>query len=161
MKKLIGGGAFLAGLSVLVIAATALATPGSRVTSTALGQGTLKPIDVKVKTGAWKLHVKTKGLSELAVSELRIAPGGHSGWHSHPGPSLVVVKSGTNTFYRGDDPTCTPQVYEARSAFVDPGGVVHIARNEGSEELVLLTTRLIPSGATPRIDEPDPGNCNF
>ncbi|HMG65303.1 MAG TPA: hypothetical protein VK599_20330 [Streptosporangiaceae bacterium] len=34
MKKLIGGAAFLAGLAVLVIAATAQATPGEGVTST-------------------------------------------------------------------------------------------------------------------------------
>jgi quercetin dioxygenase-like cupin family protein len=115
-----------------------------------------------VKTGDWKVHLDTKGLSTLAVSENRVAPGGHFGWHSHPGPSLVIVKSGTSTFYRGDDPDCTPQVHLAGSAYVDPGGVVHIARNESAtEELVLLVTRLTPAGAPARIDEPDPGNCNF
>ena len=41
MKKLIGGTALFAGLAVFVIAATALATSGSRVTSTPLAQGTL------------------------------------------------------------------------------------------------------------------------
>jgi quercetin dioxygenase-like cupin family protein len=143
------------------VATIALATPGSGVTSTTLAQGNLEPIDIKVKTGDWKARIKTKGLSQLAVTENRVAPGGHFGWHSHPGPSLVIVKSGTSTFYRGDDPDCTPHVHPAGTAYVDPGGVVHIARNEGSEELVLLVTRLIPSGAAPRIDEPRPGNCPF
>jgi quercetin dioxygenase-like cupin family protein len=143
------------------VATIALATPGSGVTSTVLAQGKLEPINVKVKTGDWESEIETKGLSDLAVSENRVRPGGHFGWHSHPGPSLVIVKSGTSTFYRGDDPTCTPHVHPAGTAYVDPGGVVHIARNEGTEELVLLVTRLIPSGAAPRIDQPDPGNCDF
>jgi len=138
-----------------------LATPGSGVTSTTLAQGNLEPIKVKVKTGDWEAELETKGLSQLAVTENRVAPGGHFGWHSHPGPSLVIVKSGTSTFYRGDDPNCTPHVHPAGTAYVDPGGVTHIARNEGSEELVLLVTRLIPSGAAPRIDQPDPGNCDL
>jgi hypothetical protein len=73
----------------------------------------------------------------------------------------VIVKSGTSTFYRGDDPHCRPEVHPAGTAYVDPGGMAHIARNEGTEDLVLLVTRLIPNGAAPRSDEPDPGNCNF
>ncbi len=161
MKKLIGVMSVFVGLGVLVITATALATSGLNVSSTPLGQGLLEPIDIDVKTGDWKLQLRTKGPSDLGVTELRVPPGGHFGWHSHPGPSLVIVKSGTSTFYRGDDPDCTPQVHSAGSAYVDPGGVVHTARNEGTEELVLLVTRLVPSGAAPRIDEPDPGNCNF
>jgi hypothetical protein len=44
----------------------------------------------------------------------------------------VIVKSGTSTFYRGDDPTCTPEVHPAGTAYADPGGGVHIARNEGT-----------------------------
>jgi quercetin dioxygenase-like cupin family protein len=161
MKKLVGGTAILAGFALLAIAATALATDATGVTSTAIAQGSVDDIDVRVKTGDWKVRIDTKGPSTLSVSENRVAPGGDFGWHSHPGPSLVIVKSGTSTFYRGDDPDCTPQVHPAGTAYVDPGGVVHIARNEGNQELVLLVTRLAPAGVAPRIDEPDPGNCDF
>lgn len=161
MKKLIGGTAFLAGFAVLIVAATALATSSTGVTSIAIAQGGVEDIDVKVKTGNWKVDIETKSASTLAVSENRVAPGGDFGWHSHPGPSLVIVKSGVSTFYRGDDPDCTPQVHIAGTAYVDPGGVVHIARNEGTQELVLLVTRLTPAGAAPRIDEAAPGNCPF
>ncbi len=161
MKKLVGGTAILAGVALLAIAATALATSGLGVTNTTLAQGSIDEIDVKVKTGDWKVKIDTKGASTVSVSEIKIAPGGNFGWHSHPGPSLVVVKSGTSTFYRGDDPDCTPEAHPAGTAYVDPGGVVHIARNEGSQELVLLVTRLAPAGVPPRIDEPNPGNCPF
>ena len=161
MRKLAVGTAILTGFALFGIAATALATMSSGVTSTTLAQGGVEVIDVRVKTGAWKVQIDTKEASTLAVSENRVAPGGDFGWHSHPGPSLVIVKSGTSTFYRGDDPDCTPQEHAAGTAYVDPGGVVHIARNEGPQELVLLVTRLTPAGAAPRIDEPDPGNCEF
>ncbi|MDQ3066807.1 MAG: cupin domain-containing protein [Actinomycetota bacterium] len=161
MNKRIAGVAMLVGLTVLMIAATALATLGSGVTSTTLAQGNADDIDVKVKTGDWKVKIDTEGPSTLAVTENRVAPGGHFGWHSHPGPSLVIVKSGTSTFYSGDDPDCTPQVHPAGTAYVDPGGVVHIARNEGTVDLVVIVTRLVPAGVAPRNDEPNPGNCPF
>jgi quercetin dioxygenase-like cupin family protein len=139
----------------------ALATPGSGVSSTPLGQASLDPIKTKAEAGDWEIEIETKGQSNVSVTENRVAPGGDFGWHSHPGPSLVIVKSGTSTFYRGDDPTCTPQVHPAGSAYIDPGGTVHIARNEGSVELVLIVTRVIPVGAPARIDQPNPGNCPF
>lgn len=152
----------VAGLLAGVVAGLAVATPGTGVTSTVLAQGTLEDVDVKTKTGAWKARIATKGTSDFIVRENRVAPGGHFGWHSHPGPSLVIVKSGTSTFYRGDDPTCTPQVHAAGTAYVDPGGTVHIARNESeTEELVLIVTSLIPQAAMGRIDEADPGTCPF
>jgi quercetin dioxygenase-like cupin family protein len=161
MKKLVLGSAAFAGLAALAIAAGALATSGSGLTSITYAQGTLEPVDVHVKTGDWKTKLETKGTSTVITTENRVVPGGHFGWHSHPGPSLVIVKSGTSTFYNGDDPTCTPHVYPAGSAYVDPGGVTHIARNEGTTELVIIVTRVLPEGAAPRIDEPNPGNCSF
>jgi quercetin dioxygenase-like cupin family protein len=161
MKKLIGVATAFVGLGVLVVAATALATSAFGVTSTPLGQGRLEAVDLKVKTGDWKLRLNADSLSDISVTENRVAPGGSFGWHSHPGPSLVVVKSGTSTFYRGDDPTCTGEMHPTGTAYVDPGGVVHTARNEGTVDLVLIVTRLVPSGAAPRIDEANPGNCPF
>ena len=78
----------------------ALATPGSGVSSTPLGQASLDPIKTKAEAGDWEIEIETKGQSNVSVTENRVAPGGDFGWHSHPGPSLVIVKSGTSTFYR-------------------------------------------------------------
>ncbi len=162
MKKSVAT-AVLAALGALALAAAALATMGTGVTSTTFATGNVDDIDVGVKTGDWKLKLDTKGASTLAVSESRVAPGGHFGWHSHPGPSLVIVKSGTSTVYYGDDPECAPDRHEAGTAYVDPGdGRVHIARNESvTEDLVIWVIRLTPQGAAPRIDQPNPGNCPF
>ena len=78
-----------------------------------------------------------------------IAPGGTFGWHSHPGPSLVIVKSGTATFYMADDPACAPHVVPAGSGFVDNGQDTHVVRNEGTVDLVTEVVSLVPAGFTP------------
>jgi quercetin dioxygenase-like cupin family protein len=145
----------------------AQATPPDKVTTTIIGIGRFTKIDAKVKTDInpgsptefWKARIKTKGSSDLHVLQNTIAPGGTFGWHSHPGPSLVIVKSGTATFYLATDPTCTPHVVPAGSGFVDQGHDVHVVRNEGSVDLVTVVVSLVPADAVRRIDEPSPGNC--
>jgi quercetin dioxygenase-like cupin family protein len=161
MKKLVGGAALLAGLAVLAVAATALATPPSGVVSTVFAVGQVDNIEAKTLSSSWQARISTKGKTDVHVLENRIAPGGSFGWHSHPGPSLVSVKTGSLTLYRGDDPSCTPEVIPAGSGFVDDGGDVHLVRNEGSVETVVYVTSLVPRGAARRIDEPSPGNCPF
>jgi len=151
----------VAAVAALAVGGIVLATPASMVTNTPIATGTLNPVNFNVKTGDWMLGLRTKGDSNVIVTESVVAPGGSFGWHSHPGPSLVVVKSGTLSFYRGDDPTCTAAIYQAGDVFIDPGNVVHIGRNEGSVNLDVITTRLVPAGAAARIDQPDPGNCGF
>jgi len=148
-------------LGVVAIGGIVLATPGVGVTSTLFAMGHFGEIDAKTLSSSWQARIDTKGESDLYVLENRIAPGGTFGWHSHPGPSLVIIKTGALTLYRGDDPTCTPQVFEAGSGFVDDGGDVHLVRNEGSIETVVYVTSLVPRGAVRRIDEPSPGNCPF
>jgi quercetin dioxygenase-like cupin family protein len=148
-------------LGVAVYVGNVLATPPIGVTTTPIATGRFDAINTKVKTGAWKASIRTKGASDFHVLQNTIIPGGTFGWHSHPGPSLVIVKAGTATFYHADDPTCTPHVVPTGSGFVDSGGTVHVVRNEGNVDLVTIVASLVPAGAARRIDEPDPGNCPF
>jgi quercetin dioxygenase-like cupin family protein len=148
-------------LAVAAFANIALGTPGVGLTTTPIAAGNLGPVDLNIKTGAWKLDLRTKGDSDVSVVENRLAAGGTFGWHSHLGPSIVVVKAGALTFYRADDPTCTGQVFTAGQSFVDPGDTIHIGRNEGTVDAVVVTIRIIPDGAATRIDQPSPGNCAF
>jgi len=148
-------------LGVGVDGSLARATPPSGVVTTLFGVGQLDDIDAKTLSSDWQARIRTKGVSDLHVLQNRIAPGGSFGWHSHPGPSLVIVQTGRLTLYRGDDPTCTPEVVEAGSGFVDDGGDTHLVRNEGSVETIVYVTSLVPRGAVRRIDQPSPGNCPF
>jgi quercetin dioxygenase-like cupin family protein len=159
--------ALVAGTTLIVV--PALATPPCCVTTNIIGIGRFADdIDVSVKTDIdpgpgtefWKALINTKGASDLHVLQNTIAPGGNFGWHSHPGPSLVIVKSGIATFYLADDPTCTPHVVPTGSGFVDEGHDVHIVKNESATEpLVTVVVSLVPAGFARRIDERDPGNC--
>ena len=99
--------------------------------------------------------VKTTGQSDTYVQDVTFAPGGYSGWHSHPGISFVMVRSGTATFYQAADPA-TPQVYSAGTGFVEQPGDVHNAVNKGNTNLELVVFYLLPRGAPRRIDEPAP-----
>jgi quercetin dioxygenase-like cupin family protein len=149
----------IAMFAVLAYVGNVLATTPSGVTSTVFAVGQFDEIDAMTLSSKWQVRIDTKGESDIHVLENRIVPGGSFGWHSHPGPSLVTVKSGALTLYRGDDPSCTPQVVPAGSGFVDEGGDVHLVRNEGDVDTVVYVTSFVPRGAVRRIDEPSPGNC--
>lgn len=148
------------GLAVYAAGAV-LATPIIGVQGTNLGVGAFDSLEAKTLTAKWQARIDTKGATDVYVVENKIAPGGTFGWHSHPGPSIVVIKTGELTLYHGDDPSCTPTRVPAGSGFVDDGGDVHLVRNEGSVETVVYVTSLVPRGAARRIDEPSPGNCPF
>jgi hypothetical protein len=110
----------------------------------------------------WHSAQKTKGDSNLYVQSNVWIPGGTSGWHTHPGHSLITVTAGTVTAYAGDDPTCTPQDYTVGMTFVDEGGEhVHVIRNEGTVEARTITVQLLPAGSVRRIDAPANPACTF
>ena len=92
-----------------------------------------------------------------------MAPGGTLGWHSHPDAAFVTVTECEMTLYDTDDPSCAPYVVHVGEAFVEPAGLVHIARNETRTERVswYATHIGVPTGAATSIDQPDPGNRQF
>jgi quercetin dioxygenase-like cupin family protein len=164
---------------VLVIITTALtavparATPNCRVTTANLlypGQ----PVDTAHAAHfpdglldlmckdllGWDLKTKVKGDSDVYIIQNTFPPGAHTGWHTHPGPSLITVTSGALTAYEVSDRSCTPIIYTAGQSFTDIGcGDVHLIRNEGSVNAVTVAVQIVPAGAARRIDEPAPGNC--
>jgi len=135
----------------------AWATAGSGITTTIVaGPTRLGEIHLNSESDINDVKIKTKGSSDVWVVHNKIVPGGHTGWHSHPGPSIISVVSGTATEYNSDDPL-TPIVHAAGTAFIDEGGDhAHIVVNEGSVDLVLVAFQVLPTGATRRIDMPAP-----
>ena len=141
------------------------ATGASGFTPTTLAVGRFDEINVLNSTRPkfWAALLKTEGLSDVYVQSNVWEPGGTTGWHTHPGHSLIIVTAGIVTAYEGDDPTCTPHVYTQGMGFVDPGGGhVHVLRNESATvEARTVAVQLIPAAAGRRIDAPNPGNCSF
>lgn len=149
-----------AALLMLTVAGTALGTPGSGVLAAPiLARGDfVERVDIRIKARSEHGMVVSNApnAGEVVVQEITIAPGGTTGWHSHPGPVVVVVKAGALTFVDEEHGVCTETTYSAGTAFVDQGqGHVHIAFNRGTENLVLMATYFdVPVGGSPRIDAP-------
>jgi hypothetical protein len=177
LRPVVAGIAVIAVLGVAAYGGTAGATPATApgFKGTTLANATFGPIDSHMVSLAskphWRETLKTHGLSDLYVQQNTWDPNTcngctpSTGWHTHPGPSLVIVTQGSVTAYDGDDPTCTPHVYTANTAnnsFVDPGdGHVHIIRDESGAPAQTIAVQLIPSGTQRRQDASDPGNCSF
>ncbi len=166
-----------------------LATPASGFAGTTLALGKFGKIEAfshailedptKAQGGKalWLSLQKTKGVSDLYVQSnvwKSVSDNNNvvasTGWHTHPGHSLITVTAGTVTVYEADDRACKPHVYTAGMGFVDEGGDhVHNIRNESPVEeartvaVQLIAARLDGSSSASdrRKDAPDPGNCPF
>jgi quercetin dioxygenase-like cupin family protein len=181
MKRMLVGAALAAAISGAIVSAT----PGSGTTSTLLGRATFEAFDVSRRVKApkdhesdaqasqntgdhggptiWKVKAEAAPALDIATQTITFAPGGQSGWHTHPGPVFISVIEGTMTFYEGDDPDCQPMVLHAGQGFVDghTDDHPHIARNETALPAKNLVTYFVPPGAAVRTDAPNPGNCPF
>ena len=154
--KLTLAAVLVAGASGVIGFRVARATPPQGIVTNTLiaGPVVFDEIDALTHTPHYRAVVKTRGLSDAYVQYTKIAPGGDTGWHSHPGIVFVLVRSGVGTHY---DDEFTPSVYPAGTGFVeDPGDGTHILRNEGDTDLEVIVFFLLPKGAPRRIDEPAP-----
>jgi quercetin dioxygenase-like cupin family protein len=140
----------LAALLTVSTAVTGLATTGVDSTSTTLARGQ------DLSTGNLVLRWGT----DTVVAQNVFAPGGSSGWHSHPGGAVVVIASGQLTLYRSVGGHCVSTTYSAGQSFLERPRDVQNGVNTGSIETVAIVTfPSVPHGGSPRIDVPDPGTC--
>ncbi len=102
---------FVAATAALVVVPAA-ATPGS---------GASGPPILARGTATEKIKSHSNRPFDVVVQQITIAPGGNTGWHTHPGNALAVVKSGTLTIYDGDDGSCTGRDFDAGDVYLDPG----------------------------------------
>jgi quercetin dioxygenase-like cupin family protein len=137
-------------VSVVVMAGTALGTAGSGVTAVVIGSGRIPhPVGIRQAAG-----------QSTVIAEFTVEPGGTTGWHSHPGKTVVVVAEGEFTLYRDKDGECRTRTYGPGDGFVEKRTSVHMGVNEGSTPDVLgVAFFRVPADGTTRIDRPDPGVC--
>jgi quercetin dioxygenase-like cupin family protein len=101
-----------------------------------------------------------KSLVNVSTATQTFAPGGFSGWHSHPGPGWVIVESGTAT------------MEETQGCFVDypagsvlfeagPSDIHNLSNRSTTENMVIRTWFFLPVGIPGRIDQqPVVGACD-
>jgi len=106
----------------------------SGVEITPLAHGTIAG---RVDADRAGIEIRTKGRRDMLVTAMTVDPGGSFGWHTHPGPVLVAVSKGTLTVYEPHGGRCEQSAVTAGQAFVEDGGQIHLARNEGSDPVEL------------------------
>ena len=156
------------GAVVVLVAGVALATPGSGTSATLVARAAFADhVDLKLSIqdghqGRDTIHVRNA--ADTVMQQIQFGPAGVSGWHSHPGPAVILIKSGQLTFYSEDDRECRGRTFSAGQAFIEPPGLVHFAHNPSLTEIAEVGVTYVdvpPDLASPRIDEPAPGNCPF
>ena len=111
VKRLLIAAALAAGIPAVLV----YATTSSGSTSTLLGRATFKSFKVERKQlpvnapsggrwggetdrdrrrqPVWEVEAESRPALDIATQTITFQPGGHSGWHSHPGPVFISVIS--------------------------------------------------------------------
>jgi quercetin dioxygenase-like cupin family protein len=140
--------------AVLVVSAVVMAsaTDPSGFVSVLIGRG----------QAARSFEVHQRRGNDVAVNQITVQPAGFSGWHSHPGTTVVAVQSGQLTL--SSEPIaggkCRVRTYTAGQVFLEHPKNEYNAVNTGSEPYVLAVTFFnVPHCGLSRIDQANPGNC--
>jgi len=99
-------------------------------------------VDMKIKLkhpGGGTMVVNVGDPSRTVDVKYTVQPGAQFPWHSHYGPVIVNIVSGSLTYVPAG--TCVEKTYSAGESFVDAGhGHVHTAYNPGSQPTVFIAT---------------------
>jgi quercetin dioxygenase-like cupin family protein len=76
-----------------------------------------------------------RGLTEVVGLSVEIAPGGETGWHSHPVPSFAYVVAGTIELTLASGAV---KRFRSGEAFAEVIDVMHNGRNVGPERVKLI-----------------------
>ena len=132
----------------------ATATPPSGVAAELLARGTIAHASHVSVAG---IKLATRGPVDVATVHVTFQPGGSTGWHTHPGPALVTVKTGQLTLHRAKG--CTTRTFSAGQTFLEFGPKdVNLTRNETGAVTETVVIFLLPVGAPITVDAPAP-NC--
>ena len=151
----------LAATSVVYVIPSAAQDPPPPIAAEPLTLRSVFPdeIDMKFKL---KLHdggtvvINVDDPSRTVDVRYTVQPGAQFPWHSHRGPVVVNIVSGSLTYVPAH--SCHERTYSAGQAFVDAGhGHVHSAYNPGTEPTVFIATFFEAPEAGPLLIPADPG----
>lgn len=125
-----------------VFGVTAFASLGGGFTPGPQVRGTIGAVHLN----ADRIKFQLKDDTDVVAQTITYAPGGFSGWHTHPGFVLVVVESGAMTIQVG----CSISTHPAGTAFEESGTTPIMARNLGTVPAILHVTYVVPKSAPAR-----------
>ena len=117
------------------------ATPAPPPVVELLSRGSVaKPFEVR----AHGIELDADRRIDVAVAHLTFQPSGSTGWHRHPGPTVVTITTGELTI---TDNKCRSTTYHAGDTFVEPGPPRHVAVNTADTTTETIVTFFVPTGA--------------
>ena len=117
------------------------ATPAPPPVVELLSRGSVaKPFEVR----AQGIELDADRRIDVAVAHLTFQPSGSTGWHRHPGPTVVTITTGELTI---TDNKCRSRTYHAGDTFVEPGPPRHVAVNTADTTTETIVTFFVPRGA--------------
>ena len=162
MRKVLGSSKWLLAIVGVALAATAWATPplgfvlNQILASGLAADGISQHIQINKNSDGtvspWQLVLQVQGDTDYYSQHLVLAPGGYSGWHSHPGVLVGAVTSGHVDFYNAK---CEKQTIGPGQVYTE-NDEVHAISNTGVVDADLYISYLIKHGAPRRRDEPAP-----
>ena len=91
------------------------------------------------------IKVQTKRPVKIVVLDVSFPALASAGWHNHPGPVFVVIKTGTLSVWNA---RCEKNTYTVGQAFFEPGPESSLlVKNESATEAATVSaTFLVPPG---------------
>ena len=145
---------FSVGCSLLLPGTASATDPSGVVSNVILGQGlTAEGVHEHIRLGdSWSVNLDVSAPSDFYFQDLVVAPGGRTGWHSHPGLLMIAVKEGRIDFY---DKDCHKGSFSAGQSFTESADP-HNAFNTGTTNARLLVSYIIKKGEPRRIEQAQP-----
>jgi quercetin dioxygenase-like cupin family protein len=101
----------------------------------------------------WTAKLYTSGPSSIIVQDVVYSPGGHTGWHSHPGILLSSVIAGSIEWY---DSQCVKHVYNPGDSLTESTEPHYVRNVDPLNNAHFMVTYIIAKGQPRRIDQPAP-----
>lgn len=157
MKRLTALVTGAAAAVTLAASATAAATPAVGLKSELLVRSVAG--EFRLADRDMRFSLRAGEPTDIALVRATLDPGGKTGWHTHPGQSMVLVEKGVMTTQEAHHRKCVTETVPAGQGFEHPEGP-HNFINDGPEQLVFYVAYFVPAGATPLlIDAPAPHAC--
>ncbi len=115
-------------------------------------------LKLRIKADGETVVVQADDPSRTVVVRYTVQPGAQFPWHTHAGPVVVNVVSGSLVYVDAED--CGERTYVAGQAFIDAGhGHAHSASNPTTSPTVLLATFFEAPAEGQLLIPTDPADC--
>jgi quercetin dioxygenase-like cupin family protein len=136
--------ALLAFVASFALVGTVLANhlPANHNITTIVARGTIADT---FKYNLGDIKVQSKGPVDVVVADVTFPVLASAGWHNHPGPVFVIVKTGTLSVWTA---SCVKHTYTTGQSFFEPGPESSLlVKNESATVPVTVSaTFIVPPG---------------